>query len=131
MQAQREDFRWVSVHRDGIRICLRGESGEVLPGFTSGGQAFVIGQPGARYAFMIVMPLTGWMRVSAGERPLNWFGLFDIPKFAVTKGDAVVGVAHEGHEVLGLVWLALLVLHVAAALRHHFALKDTMLRRML
>jgi hypothetical protein len=53
MQAQRESFRWFSVHRDGIRISLRGESGEVLPGFTSGGQAFVIGQPGERYSIAL------------------------------------------------------------------------------
>ncbi len=53
MQAQREGFRWLSVHRDGIRISLRGESGEVLPGFLSGGEAFVIGQPGQRYAIVL------------------------------------------------------------------------------
>lgn len=53
MQAQRESFRWLSVHRDGIRISLRGESGEVLPGFMSGGEAFVIGQPGQRYAIVL------------------------------------------------------------------------------
>lgn len=53
MQAQREGFRWLSVHRDGIRISLRGESGEVLPGFTSGGQAFVIGRPGERYSIAL------------------------------------------------------------------------------
>ncbi|MDB4930503.1 MAG: putative outer rane lipoprotein [Myxococcaceae bacterium] len=53
MQAQREGFRWLSVHRDGIRISLRGESGEVLPGFTTGGEAFVIGQPGQRYSIAL------------------------------------------------------------------------------
>jgi hypothetical protein len=53
MQARRDSFRWLSVHRDGIRISLRGESGEVLPGFVSGGEAFVIGQPGQRYAIVL------------------------------------------------------------------------------
>lgn len=53
MQAQRESFGWLSVHRDGIRISLRGESGEVLPGFMSGGEAFVIGHPGQRYAIVL------------------------------------------------------------------------------
>jgi hypothetical protein len=53
MQARRESFRWLSVHRDGIRISLRGEYGDVLPGFTSGGEAFVIGHPGQRYAIVL------------------------------------------------------------------------------
>ena len=53
MQARRESFGWLSVHRDGIRISLRGESGEVLPGFLSGGEAFVIGQPGQRYSIVL------------------------------------------------------------------------------
>lgn len=53
MQARREGFRWLSVHRDGVRISLRGESGEVLPGFMAGGDAYVIGRPGQRYAIVL------------------------------------------------------------------------------
>jgi len=83
------------------------------------------------YAFMILVPLSGWIMTSAGTRPLNWFFLFDVPKFAVSKGDTVVGLSAEAHEILGYLWLALIVLHVAAALRHHFILKDDVLRRML
>lgn len=36
----------------------------------------------------------------------------------------------EGHEILGFVMLGLVLLHVGAALRHHFILKDGVLRRM-
>lgn len=86
---------------------------------------------GALYALMIALPLSGWIFSSAGKYPLDWFGLFPIPKFAITKADPIYGIAHEGHEVLGYVALALIVLHVAAALRHHFLLKDAVLRRML
>ncbi|MET0372512.1 MAG: cytochrome b [Sphingobium sp.] len=83
------------------------------------------------YAFMLLVPLSGWIMTSAGDRPLHWFFLFDVPTFAVSKADAIVGIAHEGHELMGFAWLALLVVHVAAALRHHFILKDGVLRRML
>jgi cytochrome b561 len=83
------------------------------------------------YAFMILVPLTGWIMTSAGTRPLNWFFLFDIPKFAVTKGDMIVGLSGEGHEIMGFAWTALIIVHVGAALRHHFVLKDSVLRRML
>ncbi|WP_150290224.1 cytochrome b [Sphingobium estronivorans] len=85
----------------------------------------------AFYAFMLVMPLTGWIMSSAGSRPLNWFFLFDVPKFAVSKGDAIVGISGETHEILAFVWAALIVVHVLAALRHHFILKDSVLRRMI
>ncbi len=83
------------------------------------------------YAFMLLVPLSGWIMTSAGNRPLNWFFLFDVPKFAVSKGDAIVGISSEVHELLGYAWIALLVLHVGAALRHHIILKDDVLRRML
>lgn len=86
---------------------------------------------GLFYAFMLLVPLSGWIMSSPGDRPLNWFFLFDVPKFAVAKGDAIVGIAHEGHEIMGYAWAALIVLHIAAALRHHFVLKDGVMRRML
>lgn len=83
------------------------------------------------YILLLIVPLTGWIMSSPGTRPLTWFGLFDLPRFAVTKGDAVVGLSHEGHEILGYAFAALVILHIAAALRHHFILKDAVLRRML
>jgi cytochrome b561 len=86
---------------------------------------------GLFYVLLLAVPLTGWIMVSAGDRPLNWFGLFDIPKFGVTKGDAIVGASRAGHEVLGITFAALALLHIAAALRHHFVLRDGILRRML
>lgn len=81
------------------------------------------------YALIIVLPLTGWIMSSAGQRPLLWFGI-PVPKFAVEKGSALAEASHEGHEVLGYLALALVILHVGAALRHHFILKDGVLRRM-
>lgn len=83
------------------------------------------------YAFMVLVPLSGWIMTSAGTRPLNWFFLFDIPKFAVTKGDAIVDLSGEGHEIMGFAWAALILVHIAAALRHHIVLKDGVMRRML
>lgn len=83
------------------------------------------------YTFMLLMPLSGWIMTSAGSRPLAWFFLFDVPKFPVSRGDAIVGLSGGGHGIMGLLWLALILLHVGAALRHHFILKDGVLRRML
>jgi cytochrome b561 len=83
------------------------------------------------YGLMVALPVTGWVMVSPGAYPLRWFGLFDIPKFALAKGDPAVVAAHGVHGPLGLIFGALIVLHVGAALRHHIVLKDDVLRRML
>lgn len=82
------------------------------------------------YGLMIVMPLTGYVLASAGKFPLEWFGLFDLPKLPVVSESPIVSASREAHGLLGWLFTALVVLHVAAALRHHFILKDGVLRRM-
>lgn len=84
----------------------------------------------ALYAFMLIMPLSGWAMVSGtNRRPLEWFGQFDIPYLPVS--DAIAGIGHDVHELLGWGFVALIALHIAAALRHHFLLRDNVLVRML
>lgn len=98
-----------------------------MPGWEKGAAHLV---HGIFYLLLLVLPLSGWIMSSANERPLTWFWLFAIPKFAVAKGDAIVGLSRGAHGTLGLVFGALVVMHVAAALRHHFVLRDGVLRRM-
>ncbi len=83
------------------------------------------------YIMIIAVPLTGWIFSSAGKYPLDWFGLFDIPKLPVMKGSALAETAHAGHELMGTLFIPLILLHVAAALFHQFVQKDGVLRRML
>jgi len=83
------------------------------------------------YVLMLVLPVTGWIFSSAGKYPLSFYGLFEWPKLALTKDMPIVGAAHETHEILGYTFAALVVLHIGAALYHHFSLKDATLRRML
>jgi cytochrome b561 len=85
----------------------------------------------AFYALLLILPLTGWIFSSNPEkpRPFSWFWLADIPLLPVSRDLAVA--AKEAHELLGYAMAALVVLHVAAALRHHFLLRDGVLGRML
>ncbi|MEE4154230.1 MAG: cytochrome b [Erythrobacter sp.] len=82
------------------------------------------------YFLMLAMPVSGWIMASAGKYPLSWFGLVDLPKLAVTRADPAYLVGREAHEILGWLFVALIALHVGAALRHHLILKDNVLQRM-
>jgi cytochrome b561 len=83
----------------------------------------------AFYVLMIAVPLAGWAMVSAGPRPLEWFGLFPIPKLPVSE--AAADAAYGAHVRLAWLWLLLVVLHVAGALKHHLLDRDDVLARML
>lgn len=83
------------------------------------------------YILLIAVPMSGWVMSSnpARPRPVDFFGLGELPLLPVSG--SMAGAAHEGHEIMGLFMAALVVLHVAAALRHHFLLRDGLLRRMM
>jgi len=82
------------------------------------------------YLLLLVLPLSGWAMVSGTRRnPLDWFGLFPIPYLPIPPSLAHLG--HDAHGLIGFAMLGLVALHVAAALRHHFLLRDDVLSRML
>jgi cytochrome b561 len=82
------------------------------------------------YILLFAMPLTGWMMTSARGFPVSWFGFLQLPDF-VPKSDSLYQAMKETHDTLALALYAVVFLHVAAALKHHFVLKDEVLRRML
>jgi len=83
------------------------------------------------YALMLLMPLSGWIMVSASThpKPLPWFGLFDVPLLPVAH--AAGSPAGTTHAVLGYLFAALAVLHILGALRHQLILRDSVLGRMI
>lgn len=85
------------------------------------------------YAVMILVPLSGWVMVSASPLgfPTVWFGLFEWPHLPVATSSATSGAASEAHEILAFFGVGLFVLHVAGALKHHFWDRDDVLARML
>ncbi len=83
----------------------------------------------ALYVLMLLIPIDGVLMSQSGGRPVSVFGLV-LPVF-VAKNEALRDIFKAGHEVLGWVLAVVLAGHVIAALRHHFVLKDDILRRML
>jgi cytochrome b561 len=81
------------------------------------------------YVLLFAIPLNGWLLASAHAYKITWFNLFPIP-FLVSKNLPLFDVMDALHEALAILLGLIVALHVAAALRHHFVLKDETLRRM-
>ncbi len=83
----------------------------------------------ALYLFMVGMPIAGWLVLSAEGKPVPFFGL-ELPP--LISPDKVLGKSiEELHETVGTIGYWLIGLHAAAALLHHYVLRDDTLRRML
>lgn len=79
------------------------------------------------YVLMLALPFSGWIMADRNDRPLTAFGM-DVPKLGVDK--AIAGSAHELHETLGWVMLALLGLHIAGIIKHLVLDRDNLMPRM-
>lgn len=88
------------------------------------------GVHGLFYLLLIAMPLVGWAASSAAGREIVWFGLFEWPLLPVGGGRETARDLMEAHEVAGKLMIALVLLHVAGALKHHFLDRDAVLHRM-
>lgn len=84
---------------------------------------------GLLYGLMIAIPLSGWMMSSAKGFPVVWFGVLQLPDL-VGKDKALGDLLAEVHTILNFTLLALVVLHVGAALQHHFIERQPFLQRM-
>jgi cytochrome b561 len=85
---------------------------------------------GALYILMLAVPIAGITLIFAGGHALNIFGLFEIASPWI-RDRKFAGSVHEVHELLANALIILAFLHAAAALVHHWALRDQTLRRML
>jgi superoxide oxidase len=83
----------------------------------------------AIYVWMIAMPLAGWTILSAEGDPIPFLGLNLPPLVGVDEN--LAEQVEELHEAGGTFGYFLLGLHAAAALFHHYLMKDNTLARML
>lgn len=82
------------------------------------------------YALLFAIPLSGWLMSSAKGFQTVYLGVLPLPDL-VGKDKALGELLTEVHETLNFTLLALLVAHVAAALKHHFFDRDSVLIQML
>jgi superoxide oxidase len=80
------------------------------------------------YALMIVLPLLGWVTLSAKGEAIPFFGL-QLPA-VFDANEALAERTEEVHQTLATVGYFLIGLHAIAALFHHYVRRDNTLRRM-
>ena len=88
----------------------------------------------AFYILMIGIPLSGWAMVSASTLNIKTklFKLIPWPHIpAISPSEALEKSLKNAHEWLAILVFLLLLLHVGAALKHHFKDKDHVLGRMI
>jgi cytochrome b561 len=88
------------------------------------------------YALLFFIPLTGWFMVSASPWgiPTVLFNALPVPHLPVPEAlgtqEQAESVFKTMHEYAAYLLIALIVVHVAAALKHHFIARDDTLKRM-
>lgn len=83
----------------------------------------------ALYAVLLALPLLGWSLSNAEDKPVHLLGL-TLPALVHADED-LADQLQAWHVDAAWLLLALVSLHIAAALWHHFILRDGTLRMML
>ena len=83
----------------------------------------------ALYALFFLVPLAGWAYSSAAGFPVVVYGVLPLPDF-VSPDRALAEVLKERHEQLAWALAAVVLLHIAGALKHQFVDKDGLIDRM-
>jgi cytochrome b561 len=82
------------------------------------------------YVLMAALPMTGWVISSASNIPFKVFWLFPLPAI-VAPSQALAEQAARMHLAQVLLLSLLLIVHIGAALRHHYVRRNGVLLRML
>ena len=82
------------------------------------------------YMLMFLIPLSGWLMSSAKGFQTVWFSILPIPDL-IEKNKLLGDLLQTVHVSLNYLFIAVLIGHVGAALKHHFIDKDDILTRML
>jgi cytochrome b561 len=84
----------------------------------------------ALYFLMLIVPMTGFLYRTAGGHVVSFFGFANLPLF-VDKNETLRTITGTLHVIMVWVLIALVVGHIAAALKHRFIDRDGVAERML
>ena len=79
------------------------------------------------YVLMVILPLSGVIMATYSKYGIKWFGIDFIKGL---DNNPMRLIFKDAHEIIGLIMVAVLVLHIAGALKHKFIDKDDTLKRM-
>ena len=82
------------------------------------------------YLLFLAVPLMGWLYSSAAGFPIVLFGVLPLPDL-IGKNQELAQALKPWHGYLAYTLAALVVLHVAAVVKHQLIDRDGLLRRML
>lgn len=82
------------------------------------------------YGLLLIIPIIGWLTLSAGGHPVRFFAWFSLPDL-LSRNHALHETLGDVHQFLAYSLLGLIGLHVLAALKHHYFERDAVLSRML
>lgn len=82
------------------------------------------------YALFFIVPLVGWAYSSAAGFPIVFLGVLPLPSFVPVNPELAEAIK-PWHEITAYALAALVLLHVAAALKHQIIDRDGLLARML
>jgi cytochrome b561 len=82
------------------------------------------------YVLILIIPFTGWLYSSAAGVPTVFLGLLPLPDL-LAKDKALAELLKFIHVTLNYTMLTVVIIHAAAALKHHFLDRDDVLARML
>lgn len=83
-------------------------------------------------ASIVILPIVGILMSFSNGRGVDWFGIVTMtPPAFFPPNETWAGIFRGAHEYIAYTMIALVALHAAGALVHHFIYKDTVLRRML
>ena len=83
------------------------------------------------YALMLAVPFCGWLYSSASGYPVVYLKLWQLPDLVAKNAHLAGEHLVAAHAFLAWTLFYLVLLHAAAALKHHFFDRDATLRRML
>lgn len=83
------------------------------------------------YGLILFIGISGYFIATAKGKGIAFFDVIEIPAIIKAVKEDYVDLIGDAHEIMAISLVVLVVLHVLAALKHHFIDQDKTLTRML